>query len=395
MFKKLQTLPWLSLVWIATGLLLAIALRIPLLQMKSGDYTLLESWYQHIQKNPSFSVFKDSFYNYTPPYIYLLWCSYKLFHLPPLYGIKIVGILFEFLLALSCSWVVGLQKPHLRLISFFTILFSLTVFINSSFWGQADAIYTTFLVVSLYFLLMKRPTLSAIFFATAFAFKAQAVFFAPVFLIAFLLRQIEWEEFLSIPLLCVLVYLIWIFPAWLAGRDLKDLLTIYLAQADTYRGLAMGGIANFYQWLPNGYYSIFSRSGLALAAAGVFFMALVAYQNRGPLDHPKTVLTSLLATLMVPYWLPKMHERYFFPADIFSILFAFYFPRYFWVAIIVNLCSFFGYFPFLFGQSVSPPLNPSALGLVMLGVIAFIFWLWAKHLSISSKEDNPASPLPS
>jgi Gpi18-like mannosyltransferase len=38
-----------------------------------------------------------------------------------------------------------------------------------------------------------------------------------------------------------------------------------------------------------------------------------------------------------------MHERYFYPTDILSIIFAFYFPQYRWVAISVQLASFFSY----------------------------------------------------
>jgi Gpi18-like mannosyltransferase len=45
----------------------------------------------------------------------------------------------------------------------------------------------------------------------------------------------------------------------------------------------------------------------------------------------------------MPYLLPKMHERYFYPTDILSIIFAFYFPEYRWVAISVQLASFFSY----------------------------------------------------
>ncbi|MBC1270570.1 hypothetical protein GNF07_26340, partial [Trichormus variabilis FSR] len=47
--------------------------------------------------------------------------------------------------------------------------------------------------------------------------------------------------------------------------------------------------------------------------------------------------------LLMPYILPKMHQRYFYPADICSIILAFYLPQYRWVAIAVQLSSLFSY----------------------------------------------------
>ena len=61
-----------------------------------------------------------------------------------------------------------------------------------------------------------------------------------------------------------------------------------------------------------------------------------------------------VSVVIMPYFLPKMHDRYFFAADVISIIFAFYFPRYFFVSIIVGMVSFFSYFPFLFGQQMIP-----------------------------------------
>ncbi len=42
-----------------------------------------------------------------------------------------------------------------------------------------------------------------------------------------------------------------------------------------------------------------------------------------------------------------MHERYFYLADVLSIIYAFYFPRYFFIAVIMQLCSLLSYAPYL------------------------------------------------
>jgi len=79
---------------------------------------------------------------------------------------------------------------------------------------------------------------------------------------------------------------------------------------------------------------------------------------------------ALLTSVSVPYFLPKMHERYFFVADIVSILYTFWRPSHFWVAIIVNLVSFFAYGPFLLGTKA---FDFSLLSLALFGLITYLF----------------------
>jgi Gpi18-like mannosyltransferase len=66
------------------------------------------------------------------------------------------------------------------------------------------------------------------------------------------------------------------------------------------------------------------------------------------------VKLSLISVLMIPFVAPQMHERFFFPADVISIVYAFYFPKYFYLPLLVGCSSLFSYFPFLFGNSPFP-----------------------------------------
>jgi hypothetical protein len=63
-----------------------------------------------------------------------------------------------------------------------------------------------------------------------------------------------------------------------------------------------------------------------------------------------------------------MHERYFYPADVLAIVYAFYFPKYFYVPIVVIICSFLSYLPYLFG--INLPLNIVSLALGSIVVVA-------------------------
>ncbi len=61
---------------------------------------------------------------------------------------------------------------------------------------------------------------------------------------------------------------------------------------------------------------------------------------------------ALVFALAIPFLLPEMHERYFYLADVLSILYAFYFPRYFFVAVIMQACSLLSYAPYLQGSQI-------------------------------------------
>ena len=63
----------------------------------------------------------------------------------------------------------------------------------------------------------------------------------------------------------------------------------------------------------------------------------------------------MLATtlvLAVPFFLPEMHERYFYLADVLTIVMAFYVRRYWPVAVVVSACSLLSYAPFLWNRTL-------------------------------------------
>ena len=52
----------------------------------------------------------------------------------------------------------------------------------------------------------------------------------------------------------------------------------------------------------------------------------------------------------MPFTLPHMHDRYFFVADVVSIIYAFYSPKRVFVPLLVGAASLVSYFPFLFWE---------------------------------------------
>jgi Gpi18-like mannosyltransferase len=328
------------------GIILAVALRLTLFAFTSVDYReFLSPWYDFIVGHGGGNALQYGFSNYSPLYLYLLTLSTYL-PLPKLYAIKLVSIAFDFLLALFVLLTVRL-KYESRVVwisSFFVALFAPTVFINSALWGQSDATYTSMLVASIYFAIQRRPNLSLLMYSVALSFKLQAVFLFPLFIVLFLKKRVPFYSFLIIPV----TYTVSLLPSWLAGRPLMELLMTYPSQAGLFQQLTLNA-PNLYQWLPNDP-GLFEKPGIVFTGLLVFLLCLISWRSVVPLDGDMIIKLSLVLVLLLPFTLPHMHERYFFAADVISIIYAFYTPKHFFVPIIVGGASLFSYFPFLFRE---------------------------------------------
>lgn len=365
------------------GIALALFVRWGMRDFKSGDQVdFYMPWYDYIVKHGGILALKDDFSDYTPIYLYFLTIiTYINPGLPKLTAIKIIPVIFDFICAFGVYKIIALRysNPAIAMLAFFAVLLSPTVIMNSAVWGQVDIIYTTWLVFCVYFLLRGRENAAFIAYGLAFATKQQAGFFAPLLFILLLKGKVSPRSFLFIPL----VYVVLVIPAWIIGRPLANLLLIYVGQFDYYKSLSMNA-PTIYQLLPNEkrFYDFFYFNGVIWAAAIVFFVSFAVYKSRSLLDNTKIIQIALLSVLMVPYLLPKMHERYFFAADILSIVFGFYFPRYFIVPILIIGVSFLSYCPYLFAGTV---VSFSTLSFVLLAVIIALLYQLASQLSFTKE----------
>ncbi|QHG16336.1 hypothetical protein A6V25_23390 [Nostoc sp. ATCC 53789] len=324
------------------GIILAVVIRLVFVPSKSLDYKyFLEPWYDFIASHGGFSALKYSFADYTPPYLYWILISATLLSgLPKIFAIKLFAITVDFLCAFFTYKIVKLKYPEgkIPIFAFLAVILSPSVICNSAIWGQCDVIYTTGLIACIYFLSLQKQVLALISFGIALSFKFQAMFLAPLLLIMLLKKRIYWYY---LPLI-TLVYVVLILPAWFAGRPMSELLLIYFNQANKYKELTKNA-PNIYQWIPSNFYNIVVPIGLALTISAIFLFAYIVYKSRLEITQDRLIHLATISVFFMPYILPKMHDRYFYPTDIFSLIFAFYFPQYRWVAIVVQMSSFFGY----------------------------------------------------
>ena len=335
---------------------LAIAIRVPLYTKESDDYYFfLKPWYTEICKDAKAFLSKGEA-DYTPTYMYFL-CIISMFKISPesatfLRTLKTISVVFDFATAalIFCIIKFILKKNNvLTLLGTGLALFLPQIFLNSAFWGQCDAIYTFFVVLSLFFALKNKSLWSAVSFGVAFAFKLQSVFFFPVLLLLWLNKKFKFRCFFIIPV----VYIILMIPAMICGKSFISCLTVYFTQAGEYVALSMNA-PNVYSFM---YYTLVDNPSVTkelVPAATVLGLMLIAalclmiFLTHKDMSKEDVIKIAFLISLFAPYVLPKMHERYFYIAEVLSILYVVINPKKWYISTLAVAGTFQGYITYLF-----------------------------------------------
>jgi len=276
-------------------------------------------WLDHIREHGRIGAFAIPFSNYNPPYLYLMSFA-SLFSglVDDVSLIKALSVAGTLALGLSVYRLLAAcgAAPTLRLVALLPL--HPTVMTNAAMLAQCDAMWTACCLASLTSAIRRKPAAMLVWAGIAFAFKAQAMFFAP-FVLAYLIAE---KVPLRLWLLPLLAYAAMLLPALLAGWPAADLATIYLRQADHPSPLSWNApnLWALVQELPGTGGGDFVR--LAFAAAGLAALFYVLAVARRRLDGPTLVLAALVSALIMPGLLPRMHERFFFLADALAFAFA-------------------------------------------------------------------------
>ncbi|MGN0775736.1 MAG: hypothetical protein ACI4MM_03565 [Candidatus Ventricola sp.] len=325
--KKLPVYMHILLAVITGAVLLG---KISLLDYVSDDYDIfLSNWiysYSQLGWKEGLGTYIGS--DYSPPYLYLMQLISRVKDYPPQYLVKAISIAFDVLLCTALMKLASLRVKGegAQLLVYHIASLLPTVVFNGAYWGQCDVIYTSFCLMALYMGLTRRSARSMIFFGVALSFKLQMVFFLPVLLPLWLRRDIKLRHLVLIPA----AYMAMMIPALWGGKSLHHVLTVYAQQAGTYNFITVNA-PNLYQFLPELdsklLYSMFSGMAMVLGFACVMAMCVLVSVFRDRLSVDATLLTCLLMLGGIPFFLPKMHERYTFGADVLALAAAVYAPR--------------------------------------------------------------------
>ncbi|MCX4352428.1 MAG: hypothetical protein OSJ60_12405 [Lachnospiraceae bacterium] len=346
-------------------------IRWKLMPIESADFWgFLEDWMLQIRAGGGFKSLDHQISNYTSPYMYLM-CLVSYLTENNLYGLKMISVVFDYLAAAAVFLIVYQLTGNARrsIMGMAALLLCPTVILDGAYWCQCDIIYTTFLLFALYYFFKDNSRLCLIFVGISFAFKLQALFLVPFFIIMWLKRKtIRIVDFLWIPV----VYVISALPAWGFGRDFKELLGIYFDQAQSY------------PWGTLEYPNIYALLGEAMpdmrhagevSSAGTYMtiillgcIAYYFYVKRINLTGEIMITLALFTTAIIVYSLPHMHERYGFLVDLLAIIYGMLNRKKLPVACGFMLVSVLSFMPYLIAVHIVP-IQYVAIGL--LGLILY------------------------
>jgi Gpi18-like mannosyltransferase len=370
-----KTIPSNWMVWFVLALISSIALRISLLDFESKDYRLwLSPWYDFFVTHGRWhglGLLTDDFANYPPLYMYFISLG-TLLPLPKLYSIKLISIVFDYIAAWYI-WRLAMRRFSTGVgaaITATVFLFIPTVVMNSSLWGQCDIMYTTGFLAFLFYMREKRFIPALIAFGWACSLKPQAIFWCPLMLGLFVSRRLPWKWCWIPPA----IYVICGIPEIVAGRPSLDVLGHWLRVHD--RPGLVHNAPNWYEWVHGskmfpGHEQFLFWTGIVLTLVGTAFLifTIKAAKERQSGEFSWLINVALLSVLFPPFLLPGMHDRYFFAADVISVLYAIYVPAGRYPAILIQIASLLSYFPFLFN------LTPISLGAAALFNAIALIWL--------------------
>lgn len=354
------------------GSVLALGLRFCLLPYQSSDYVyFLQDWYGQLAANGGLNALHQPLQgcNYTLAYLTLL-APFAGAGIPALPAVKGVSIAFDFLLAGAVARLLRISCGAGRMgqvLGALLTLFLPTVFFNSSMWGQCDAIYTAFCLFALSALLERKGLLACILLGIGVAFKMQAFFFLPVFLVLALLdRRMRLWHFAAIPVVvwlsglpAILTGAPWWLPFYMCAAQLKSAGNALFHNCPNLPCLFSNETANLL-------YPAFLLLGFA-----VLFIGAAVVLHRGDLRNRTTMLFAAWCILTCVCFLPSMHDRYLYAGDLLLWIYAFSTRSRgdglcAFVETGISLCS---YLPML-GSTM--PVSFSVLAMIRLACFAYL-----------------------
>ncbi len=367
---------------------LAFGLRWAVLDYETLDYqNFLTHWVSFFRERGGFRALKYPVGNYNIPYLYFL-ALFSYFEVRDLYLIKLLSIFFDALLAIASTLLLSkFTRSKNRLTGcFFAVLFLPTVFLNGAVWAQCDSSYVSLALLSLYFALDDKPCRSVVFMALSFGFKLQAVFVMPVLAVLWMMKKFKFRHFFLFPLSYVLLVL----PAVCMGRPFWETVTLYAGQT--------GSIGSGLNYNSSSIFAIFwnvankeRAAALAIGTAFVFMLLLLGFcfLLRRRLSKGSVLAAAFLFAVGIPFLLPHMHDRYFYLADILSLVLAFSLPVLAPAPLLCQFASLLGYHAYLKMRYLLPMRYGAAALIVALalGLIAFLSSLSKEN------ENNFTQPL--
>lgn len=296
----------------------AMLARISFIEHVSGDYEIyLSDWMAKFGALSFSEGMRRSIGEYNVLYQYMLFVITRL-PVPALYAVKAVSFVGDALLAGACARLAG-ERGRPSPAALCAVLLLPVCVLNGGMFAQCDSLYAACALWGLALALEDRPAASAACFALSLAFKLQAVFLLPIVAVLWSARKLRLADALTF----LLTLLAAALPALLGGKSIAQIVSIYVGQTGLYNGLTYNAPGFFGLMNTNGLdVYAYGNFGIALALGAVCALLSYAVPRAGSMDRTAFVRTSLLTVLLAVFLLPRMHERYFYLADVLAVALA-------------------------------------------------------------------------
>lgn len=396
--------------------LAGLAIRLPFMPWIGfkQDFLFLVSWAEYLAKSSPLHIYADvdrlsvQFVNYPPVYLYILTVLARIYrmvtdapfnHTAFLLLVKSVTILFELLTAIALyRWTSRRWDSQTGLWAFGLYFLNPAILYVSAYYGQLDAIFCTFLLLSAIAISEGRAFWSGCALAAAFLIKIQTLPFIPLFA-GLLLVQRRLKACLTAAVGFALAGLAILFPYIASGQWPALFYECFQRSFEWGKYVSVGAFNLWYLHADpvtfderiwgfffdrNGILSVhatlsfltYKNLGIALFGSAFLFILYHAQKQR---DSGYAWIAAMHIALAFFLFPTRVHERYLFPYFVFAAPLAAqnHTRRFFFYAFsITYLINLMVVCP-LFGESLDVREIDSALGvwvaLANMGLyIAFI-----------------------
>lgn len=349
-------------------------------------YNYLLGWYDDIKNAGGFKALSEQVGNYNVLYQTLI-ALFTYLPIPALFAYKGLSIIFDLMLSLLIGYIVYKESASekafdLGAIAFSIVWISPVVLFNSSLWAQCDSIYAFFTVLSIYLLYKEKNIPAFVFYGVALAFKLQAVFALPFFvLIYFYKKSFSIFNFLIVPAI------LWIssIPAIIAGRGIFTAFTLYLNQTNEY-GCVIMNYPSFVMTMAYDYMQKFYETAtpiaFVIAIFALAFLMVAIIKLKPELTFENYILIALVMIFTAVFFMPAMHDRYGYVYEIIAIVYMFKNKKAVIPAILLILISTSTYSNFLFHVGID------LRWITAFNFVAYGVYLWFFFTELKTKKEE-------
>ena len=218
--------------------------------------------------------------------------------------------------------------------------------------------------------------LFSIFFDVVLAWSVMQL--VGLFLLFWLTRRVKLRHALAFPATCVVMVL----PAVIAGRGLWDALTIPFQQTGSIgTGLNYNSSSVFALFTEVRDPEIAAKLGIGAAALVIVLLAVWFWLHRDDCSDRALVLAAALLAVAIPFFLPHMHDRYFFAADALTLALAAAWPQLVLPAVLCEFASLLGYHAYLRMRYLLPMADGALALIAALVILAAVLALELRQRS--------------